>query len=63
MNEMRKIEVSKGKYILYNDTFFVKSCGEHIVWTSARQNAYMFDSNIQVEDCLEKINKFLRNST
>lgn len=63
MNEMRKIEVSKGMYILYNDVFFVKSCDRNIVWTSSRADAYVFNSIIEAEDCIEKINKFLRNCT
>lgn len=61
MNEMRKVEVFPGKFILYNDAFFVKSCDNHIVWTSARQDAMVFDSSIEANICIEKINKFLRS--
>lgn len=61
MNEMKKIEVSLGKFILYNGTFFVKSCDDHIVWTSARQDAMVFASALESDLCIEKINKFLRS--
>jgi hypothetical protein len=58
MNQMRKIEVSDGRYVLYNGAFFVKRCDDHIVWTSARQDALTM-SGAEANEVLKKINRFL----
>ena len=58
MQYMRKMEIAPGRFILYNDTFFVKQCDEKIVWTSARQDAMVF-YNGEADDALERNNRFL----
>mgnify|MGYP005848163505 CR=1 FL=1 len=60
MNSMKKIEVDNGRFILYNGSFFVKTCNSHIVWTSARQDAHIFTCSLEADEALEQIERFLR---
>lgn len=62
MEYMRKIEVSKGQFILYNDAFFVKSTGKHIVWTTNRADAKVMNV-AEANEIMEKNNKFLRSGS
>lgn len=59
MEYMRKIEVAPGQFILYNGTFFVKQCDEHIVWTSSRPDACIY-SSAEADVVLEKNYRFMR---
>jgi hypothetical protein len=58
---MRKIEVSPNRFILYNDSFFVKRCEEHIVWTTNRHDALIM-AEAEANEVMEKNNRFLAPS-
>jgi hypothetical protein len=62
MDRMRKIEISEGRFILYNGAFFVKRCDNHIVWTSARQDALVM-SDAEADEILIKTNNFLQSGS
>lgn len=56
---MRKIEVSPNRFVLYNGSFFVKSCKEHIVWTTNRDDALVM-TTAEANEVMEKNNNFLK---
>lgn len=58
MQYMRKIEVSPSRFILYNGSFFVKRCAEHIVWTTNRADAMVMTA-AEANEALNKNNDFL----
>lgn len=62
MNQMRKIEVANGRFILYNDLFFVKEYNGTISWTTDRNSAKEFNF-FEAEEAVEKNNRFLSTGT